>query len=435
MLWARSACATALALALGLPTTVAAAPASRPAEAIPPSETPSDAPTGLVLGPATAANYEIRDADGGLVATVAVRPDEVTSIATPPGSYTIVDERGGEIGEVRVEQGERRGLGLPGQRAAPVAQPKPANRAAPLGPFPTPGPTPVVKPTRGSKSAKRWGAPLASAFVPGLGQAINRQPGKAVALFVATVGGTLAAVGLWRLRNRNEGTTASEPGASRSGEAARLGAFTLLTSGVGMLYLGQIFDAHAVARGRPVEPREDHVVALEVARFSSVGLSPGEPAYALYDDFNLSLMGQVFPRLSVGVSDLGFKLGPDQFVMQGGLRIMGRVYDGSVAARRGRGPKRLWLSLGGGALLQGITRDQRVRGLGIGDETVRRSDRSVGSALYGQVEGRYFFLDRWSLGLAPRISLPLTRRAYPRGRQLPRLATTFELGAFVGVHL
>ena len=92
---------------------------------------------------------------------------------------------------------------------------------------------------------------------------------------------------------------------------------------------------------------------------------------------------------------------------------------------------------GGGVLLQGTTRDRITRPLAQGeDDTEIRSEQvDFGAAIYTQGEVRYFILDRWNLGLAPRISLPLTNRAYPRGRQLPRFATTFEVGAFLGVLL
>ena len=62
------------------------------------------------------------------------------------------------------------------------------------------------------------------------------------------------------------------------------------------------------------------------------------------------------------------------------------------------------------------------------------AERSFSAVPYLLFDARLFLLDRWSLGLVPRVSLPLAARRYGGGRALPRYATTFELGAVLGVY-
>ena len=379
-------------------------------------------PGTLVLGPADPATVQVRDASG-TVATVAVTPERAAELTLPEGDYTIVGPDGEAIGTVRVDAGEKRGLALAGQV---VPEPTPKPRAdAPLIP-------PEPPPARGKKGKKkgkwkRWGSPLLSAVIPGLGQGINQEPGKALAIFTATVGGSLGAAALWRLRDPGEGAARGDEGASGGAEIARLGSFALITSGLGLLYLGQIFDAHATARGRKAKAKEDHTLGIELSRYTAVGQRPGQPSHALYDDFALSLMGQVARRVTIGASDLGIKLAPETFTLQGGLRGMYRFYDQRI---RKKVPSRVWLSAGGGFIFQGSSRSRPGRAGETGDV-----ERLFGAVLYGQLEGRWFLLDRWAIGLAPRVSLPLTARTYGRLGQIPRYSTTFELGAFTGVYL
>jgi hypothetical protein len=273
----------------------------------------------------------------------------------------------------------------------------------------------------------RWGAPLLSALIPGAGQAINRQPGKAVSVFggaFALVGG---AVGVALSRDR---ATGASPGRG-DGDAlqiTRLGALSALTSAAGLLYVGQILDAYAVAVGKWPRPHRDYAVNLEVTRMSTVGMRPGEPRYALYDDFSIALMGQVAPKVAFGLADLSVKfIGSDfaladRTTLQGGIRTTWRFFERD----------RWWLLLGGGFIFQGT---------GAGDpnpsldpEAPRPNpERRFGAVGYVQMEARWFLLDRWSLNLAPRVSVPIADRAYEVGT-IPRYATTFELGTGVGVY-
>ena len=380
-------------------------------------------PGTLVLGPADAATVQVRDASG-TVATVAVTPAQASELTLPEGDYTVVASDGETIGTVRVDAGERRGLALAGQV---VPQPNKPRAEAPLIPPEPPSRRASKQPKKKNGQWKRWGSPLLSAVIPGLGQGINQEPGKALAIFTATVGGSLGAAALWRLRNPDEGAARGDEGAPGGAEIARLGSFALITSGLGLLYLGQIYDAHATARGRKARAKEDHTLGIELSRYTAVGQRPGQPSHALYDDFALSLMGQVARRVTLGASDLGIKLAPETFTLQGGLRAMYRFYDRRI---RKQLPSRVWLSAGGGFIFQGSSRARPGRAGEPGDV-----ERLFGAVLYGQLEGRWFLLDRWAVGLAPRVSLPLTARTYGRLGQIPRYATTFELGAFTGVYL
>lgn len=399
-------------------------------------------PGTLVLGPADRTTVEVRDAST-TVATVSVTPHAPVELTLPPGLYTVVAPDGKTLGSIRVDAGQARGFALPGQvvdsddAAPPVPTPDTPTASTSARDTSAAGPGPGRRrppKARGSGSWKRWGSPLLSAVIPGLGQGLNQQPGKAVAIFTATVGGSLGAAALWLFREPDEGAARGDAGEPRAAEIARLTSFAALTSGLGLLYLGQIFDAHATARGRKARAREDYALAIEFQRSTAVGQRPGEPAYALYDDFAFSLMGQVHRRVTVGVSDLGLKLGPESFVLQGGVRSMYRFFDRRIRAPRV--PSRWWLAAGGGFIFQGTTQARHDAGIASPfPDDARQDERLFGAVMYAQMEARWFLLDRWAIGLAPRVSLPFTARTYGQGKQIPRYATTFELGAFVGVHL
>ena len=317
-------------------------------------------PGTLVLGPADAATVQVRDGSG-TVATVAVTPSRASELTLPEGDYTVVAADGDTIGTVRVDAGERRGLALAGQVVPTSAEPR---AEAPLIPPEPPSPHRAHDEPEKNKDKgkwKRWGSPLLSAVIPGLGQGINQEPGKALAIFTATVGGSLGAAALWRLRDPAEGAARGDEGASGGAEIARLGSFALITSGLGLLYLGQIYDAHATARGRKAKAKEDHTLGIELSRYTAVGQRPGQPSHALYDDFALSLMGQVARRVTLGAADLGIKLAPETFTLQGGLRAMYRFYDHRV---RKDVPSRVWLSAGGGFIFQGSSRGAAGQGRG-----------------------------------------------------------------------
>ena len=406
------------ALALGL--TLLAAPAS-PGRAI------------VELGPADAREVEVVDGQGNVVATATVRDETATRLELPAGEYEVRGE-GMPAKKVTAAPGERTRVALPGDRE-PSSRPTGADgETPPLLPDSLKRPRPprgneddLLPPSRRRRKGKwkRWGSPLLSALIPGLGQVVNRQPGKGLAIFASTVGLAVGTYGVVRSGERQDGATAGEGGEPRGSEIVRLGALSALSSGLGLLYLGQIMDAHAVAVGKRARPRKDHAVAVELYRFSTVGLRPGEPAYALYDDFTLTVMGQIAPRVSIGVSDLTVHTarGGDQLTFQGGLRTMYRFFD----------RKRVWLSGGGGFIFQGTSADAFDEELDP-DAPDPGLQRRFGAVVYGQLGLRWFILDRWSLGITPRVSLPLTHRDYGRRRRIPRFATTFELGTGLAVY-
>ncbi len=167
-----------------------------------------------------------------------------------------------------------------------------------------------------------------------------------------------------------------------------------------------------------------------------MAFAPGEPGDTLYDDWSLTLLGRVSERVSVGVSDLSVKLGPGRSTLQAGVRAMVRLYDGVARRNADRtAPRPWWVLAGGGVLMQGTSEQQRTDPLALGQRSEVRTRAYVGAVPYLQAEAHYFVLDRWSLGVVPRVALPLRTRFYPGGRQLPRYATTFELGAVLGVWL
>jgi hypothetical protein len=238
----------------------------------------------------------------------------------------------------------------------------------------------------------------------------------------------LGTVAVWAARDPANGA-AGDVGGRNSEEIVRLGGFAGLSTAAGLLYLGQILDAHAQAVDRrPPRPARDHVVALEVSRSTSVGFAAGRPAYDLYSDWSLAIMGQVAPRVSLGLSDLSIKYARhrNMVTVQAGVRAAYRFFES----------RRVWLAAGGGALLQGTRADPALDPLAADPVAPRAADaeRAFSAVPYVHVDARLFLLDRWSLGLVPRVSLPLAARRYSGGLALPRYATTFELGANMGVY-
>ena len=191
-----------------------------------------------------------------------------------------------------------------------------------------------------------------------------------------------------------------------------------------MLYLAQIMDAHAVAANKTVRPAKGYAVSIEAMRSSTVGFSPGEPAYDLYTDYSFAVMGQIVRRLSLGVSDASIKRGPRRgLVVQAGLRVAYRFFD------RGR----VWLGAGGGVLMQGTTANGSPQPIAASADAPA-DDRRFSLVPYAHFETRIFVLDRWSLGLVPRLSVPLFERRHRGAQSTPRYATTFELGLATGVY-
>lgn len=433
--------AWAFAGTLMLAPAIGAAAGPGPAEREAPSspEPSTEAPGRLVLGPDHRGTLTIVDEREREVAVVSLRPGRRTLVELPPGRYTLRDASGTTVQTIELGADEARRVELPPALTAPAS-----DRPAPTTGVP-PGRAPAVTtgrlgavPPAGEPAARevelvrrrpwaRWAAPLLSAIVPGAGQALNRQPGRGLAVFTGTAGLVLGTVATWAARDPTEGAMGSGPG--RDGrEVARLIGFAGLGTAAGLLYLGQILDAHAKAVGRRApRPARDHVVALEVSRATTVGFAAGRPAYDLYSDWSLAIMGQVAPRVTLGLSDASIKYARhrEMVTVQAGVRAAYRFYD----------RRRVWLAAGGGALLQGTRADRALDPL-VPDPDAPRPDaeRAFSVVPYVHFDARLFLLDRWSLGLVPRMSLPLAARRYGGGRALPRYAPTFELGAVLGVY-
>lgn len=429
-------------LAWALAGTLTLAPAAEPAASSSPATAAAEAdaseelPGRLVLGPDHRGTLGIVDARDREVAVVSLRPGRRTIVELPPGRYTLRDAAGTTVETIELRSDEARSVDLPPALTVPASErPTPTTSVPPVrAPAVTTGRLGAAPP-QGEQEVElvrrrpwaRWAAPLLSAIVPGAGQALNRQPGRGLAVFTGTVGLVLGTVATWAARDPTEGAMGNGPG--RDGrEVARLIGFAGLGTAAGLLYLGQIFDAHAKAVGRRApRPARDHVVALEASRATTVGFAAGRPAYDLYSDWSLAIMGQVAPRVTLGLSDASIKYARhrDMVTVQAGVRAAYRFYD----------RRRVWLAAGGGALLQGTRADRALDPL-VPDPDVPRPDaeRAFSVVPYVHFDARLFLLDRWSLGLVPRVSLPLAARHFGGGRVLPRYATTFELAAVMGVY-
>jgi hypothetical protein len=265
-----------------------------------------------------------------------------------------------------------------------------------------------------------WVAPLAAAFVPGAGYAVARRPGAAFGTFAAAAGLGFGAIALGLAAPRDEGTALGDPGRSAAREALRHGAFVVTTDALALLWIGQAADAWRRAKGKPLQPRLRHAVSVSVQRASTVGLRPGEPAMARYEDLTLAVLGQVVPRLSLGVADLSVHgRSGGRVTLQAGLRVAGRVLQRD----------RVWLVVAGGVIFQG-TSGRTTLPTPADPEAERPSERGrFGAIVYTQLEARVFVLDRLSLDVAPRLSVPLATRYYGGGKALPRWAPTLELVA------
>lgn len=404
---------------------------AEPDAAVEPVATDEQGPGRLVLPPDHHGTIVVEDEGGAEVATITL--GRRTAVDLPPGRYVLRDDRGEAVDTIELETGQVRAVELPDSWRAPSPAPrartKPEAEAPPavatgrLGPPPPEAEQEVELVAR--RRWKRWGAPLASAIVPGSGQAINGQPGRGLAVFTGTVGLVLGTIAVAAARDPAEGATPGDPGRSDAQEVVRLTGLVGLGAAAGLLYVGQILDAHARAVGRPAKPLRGHALAFEVSRYATVGFSAGEPAYAMYPDWSLAIMGQVVPRVSVGLSDASIKLGDRRgsVTVQAGARAAYRFFE----------RRRVWLAAGGGCLLQGTRADAPAPLQTDVDAPPPDAERAFSTVPYVHFDARLFLLDRWSLGLVPRVSLPLAARRFGGGRTLPRYATTFELGATMGV--
>lgn len=357
---------------------------------------------------------QVVDAQGKPVAEIVERSGERTELALPPGRYRLIASDG-SARDVTV--------GKDGLLAIGSAPPQPTIATPPAEPIAAtpdePAPQLSKKPRKDRSKHRRWGAPLAATFLPGSGHAIARRPGAAFGIFAGAAALTFAAVATGIGGDPREGTTLGDARRSASREVLRTGGFVLATDALALLWLGQIADAWVRATGKRVRGRTQHAVSVALQRASAVGMRPGEPAIARYDDFTLAVLGQVIPRLWVGLADLGVHTGGvgRPVTLQVGARVAGRVLERD----------RFWLVIAGGAILQGTRGRSTVPP--IGDVPAPRERGRFGGTVYGQIEARIFVLDRLSLDIAPRFSVPLSTRYYGQDRAIPRWAPTFELVA------
>jgi len=258
---------------------------------------------------------------------------------------------------------------------------------------------------------RRWGAPLLSTFVPGLGQIANGQVLQGAGVFFGSAGGLVGALVLYRARNDG-----SRP---LGREYARLTGYGLLSTGVPLLWIFAIVDAYEVANEvEEVRPELEHRLRLSVARTMTVGFRADPDRPGFYDEWTGAMLGQVARRWSVGASDLGLKFDRARLdVVQFGARVDYRVFD----------RRRLWIDLALGSAVQVKTRRSHAALDPEAPAIVTKT--KLGAVPYVQIDLRWFLIDRLSLDLIPRLSVPVTTRYFSADRALPRFAPTLELGA------
>jgi hypothetical protein len=262
-------------------------------------------------------------------------------------------------------------------------------------------------------SWRKWGAPLLSGLgLPGLGQLANGHVLKGVGLIYGTIGLVAGTVLLYR---------ADHDGSRAVGaEYVRLGAYGVVSTALPLMWVYAIADAWRWAHDKDeITPKLEHRLRITAARSFGLGFraDPSRPGF--YDEWTVSLIGQVAPRWSFGVSDVSIK--PDGQanvgVVQFGLRAGYRVY----------AQRRFWIDASLGIAMQ--VHVHRPAAPLDPDAPTPATSRNFGAIPYGQLDLRYFVLDRLSLDLTPRISVPLTTRWFSAERALPRYAPSLELGA------
>jgi hypothetical protein len=382
-------------------------------------------PGTLVLAPARAGEYQLFDTQGLPVGDpITIGAADPARLQLPPGVYYVHGPDA--VAPVVVASGLQ--LAWDGERVLPVevsaanqaeveAEAEALARAGADAIAAAEAATAPIQPAPAqAHNWRAWASPLASTFIPGVGQFFNGQGGKGTAILFGNVGSMIAAAALYRLGN--DGTR------PLPAEYARLIGYGVFSSAAPLLWIYSIADAYKVAVDKQVRPKLDHHVRLSVTRMMTVGFRADTRRPGFYDDWSVSIMGQAARRLSVGVSDLSVKpggsAGPQ--VWQLGARIDYRVFD----------RKRLWIDLAAGSILQVATRDN-PRPL---DPSASRRGRTTkfGAVPYAQLDLRYFVLDRLSLDLTPRVAIPLTTRYYSVNRALPRYAAELELGVNVSTY-
>ncbi len=404
----------AFALVL-LPVTASAAPGPQPEST---TSGPLQATGTLELyGGRDGGSLQVRGA--GTRAAVDLGPGETVRMQLPPGGYTI-SGYGDAPADVTVQGGGKVQYALPGQPEARSAEVPKASGVQ----IAAPSKRKRKRKTSGAKW-KRVVAPLVSIILPGGGQMVNGEVGKGFGMFLGAVSMFAASSALANATDPLEGARPGQLSDSFRTEVLTSAGYGVLTGGLHLLYAGQILDAYRGAAGiERVKPRRRHRMAIEMNRMASVGYRVGDPAADFYADWNVSLMVQVFKRLSVGMGDISFKMGTsNRTTFQAGPRLHYRVFDRN----------RFWIGLGAGAIFQGSVADSQPRPLAI-DAPPPGREASFAAIPYGQADFRYFILDRWSLNLTPRVSAPFGTRFFRSDAAIPSHAVTFELGTGVAVY-
>lgn len=410
------------------PEAPAPAPEGRP-EAAPTSQVVPAPAAATASAPATRASAEatlvltgagqggevlVSSPRGELLGAYSLRAGESLALQGPPGEYVVRSPEAPHglvvpvVGRARVQVGGEGGLTV-------VRDEGPVN-----------APIVRVEPHRGRERGqwRRPVAPLLSAIIPGSGQMLNGEPARGAAFLLGTLSLGAGALGLALARDPSDAATSGAHGRTFATEAVSAVGLGLLTGGLHLLYTAQVMDAYAGAAGkRSPKPHNRHRLALELRRMATVGMRAGDPAAQLYADWNLGVLGQVAPRFSVGLTDLGLKFGAGRASLQGGPRLSYRVLE------RGR----VWLSLAAGAIVQGTFASGTPPALKPGEPAPRTA--AVAAIPYGQLDLRLFILDRWSIDIVPRVSAPLGgARYYRQDGAIPKRALTLELGTGMGVY-
>jgi len=368
--------------------------------------------TGTVLvGRGLNGTYVVRRRghEGEPVATLTLRSDRQVSLELKPGMYSL---SGGGAPEQSFEVLARTTLRIGDDPQAPPNFEVEVDEQA----LETIAPAPDE-----ARRARPWVSPLLSAIIPGFGQFRNREGGKGAAILIGMVGMGLGVSSLE--------ATVSTAGSATSfrSVAGRLGGIATLSGAMHLFYVWQILEAYRTATNSEPDSFRDHRVDLQLTRLATVGRAVGDRP-ALMTDWNVSVMGQVAPRFSVGVSDLGIQVSKDVTTSQAGLRLGYRLVE----------LRRLWIGAALGAAAQWTWSTARDRGLKDSiafDANRSRLERQFGVTPYAQAEFRWFPVDRWSINVMPRVSVPLVGpRHYGAGDTVARYATTFEIGSGVGVY-
>lgn len=378
--------------------------------------------TGLTPAPGEATLVLTAEAEGGevivsspngrILGAFSIGAGQSIALHGPPGEYIVRSRDGGASLLVAVVQRARVGV-----------SPQGFTLRRDEGPLPGPGIRIGAPAGTRASNWRRPVAPLLSALVPGLGQMVNREPARGAGFLLGALSLGAGALGLALTRDARDAATSGAHGRTFATDVISGAGFGLLTGGLHLLYMAQVMDAYASAAGkRSPRPFARHKLSLELRRMATVGMRAGDPGAQFYADWNVGVLGQVAPRLSVGLTDLGLKFGPGRAALQGGPRLQYRVLE------RGR----VWLSLGAGAILQGAFASGPPA-LPAGEASPRTA---VFAAIpYGQLDLRLFILDRWSIDIVPRVSAPLAgARYYRQDGAIPKHALTLELGTGMGVY-